>query len=216
MIKGVIFDMDGVLVDNAKIHIEAFDIFCSKYGTQLDLELLLSMFGMGNDEIMPAILPKHILESHDINSLGNEKEAIYRDIFESKIAPTPGLVDFLNNLRAAGIKTAVGSSGTELNVNFVLEKCNIKDKFDVVINGDMVENRKPKPDIYIRACQELKLDARECLVYEDAHQGIIAARDAGCNVIGLSTTFADNLVRSWKPDNVIKDFTVTSVKDILV
>lgn len=206
MIKGVIFDMDGVLVDNADIHVEAFDIYCKSLNTELDVSVLMPLFGMGNDEIMPRIFPPEIMEGRDPIAMGIEKEAIYRGIFAEKVAPTRGLTSFLNDLRSAGIKTAVGSSGTKLNVDFVLDKCGISDKFDAVVNGEMVSRCKPAPDIYLLACKLLGLEPSECLVFEDAHQGIIAARTAGCNAIGLSTTFSRPEVLSWDPDMVISDF----------
>lgn len=214
MIKGIIFDMDGVLVDNAEIHIEAFEIYCKRFNTTLDVDVLMPLFGMGNDEIMPRLFSPEIMQGRDPIEMGQEKEAIYREIFEQKIEPTQGLVAFIDKLRAAGIKTAVGSSGTKLNVDFVLEKCHIENKFDAVVNGDMVTACKPAPDIYKKACQLLSLKPSECLVFEDARQGIVAARAAGCNVIGLSTTFSEAMVKSWEPDKVIADFDFIDLKTI--
>ena len=125
MIKGVIFDMDGVLVDNRDIHFEAFKVFCGRHGYRCTDEQLLPLFGKGNDEIIPELLPADYIEKHGMDALSDEKEVVYREIFADKIEPAPGLVAFLHDLRSHGIKCAVGSSGPTANVNFVLEKCGI-------------------------------------------------------------------------------------------
>ncbi|MCD8071833.1 MAG: HAD family phosphatase [Alistipes sp.] len=138
MLKGIIFDMDGVLVDNRDAHFEAFRLFCQKYVLDCPDDKLLPLFGKGNDEILPGILPRDFLEEHGIEKLSVEKEEIYRDIISKTIRPADGLVEFLDDIRSHGIKTAVGSSGPAVNVNFVLDKCGIADRFDAIANGDMV------------------------------------------------------------------------------
>lgn len=206
MIKGVIFDMDGVLVDNAHIHIEAFEIYCNRLGVKLNMEALMGGFGMGNDDIMPLLFSEEMLRDRDIDEMGAEKEAIYREIFEERIEPTRGLVDFLHAIRAQGYKTAVGSSGSTENVEFVLRKCGIDGLFDAVVNGDMVERRKPWPDIYQMASKLIGLDPSECVVIEDAEPGVEAARAAGTAVIGLATTFPSQRLGGWNCDLIAPDF----------
>lgn len=213
MIKSVIFDMDGVLVDNRDIHVEAFVIFLERYGVTIEPANLLWMFGLGNDEIMPRLLPAEVIAEKGIKYLADEKEAVYREIFASKIAPMPGLVAFLQDLRANGITCAVGSSGNSDNVNFVLEKCGIKEYFGAVANGDMVEHAKPAPDVFLLAAELLGTPAEECLVIEDSFAGIEAAHKAGMKVIGVSTTFSREELRS-KADTlmIVLDFRELSYK----
>ena len=94
MIKGVIFDMDGVLVDNRDAHIEAFEIICRKYGVPFDREKFMPSFGMTNDLILERLMPE-VIRRTDWRQIAREKEETYREIFERTIAPTRGLVDFL-------------------------------------------------------------------------------------------------------------------------
>ena len=123
MIKGAIFDMDGTLVANSPVHIRAFEIFCDRYGVRGWKEKLGGAFGMGNDDIMRLIMPEEVIREKGLAALGDEKEAVYREIYAPEIEPMPGLVALLGKLRDAGIRCAVGSSGCRANVDFVLEKC---------------------------------------------------------------------------------------------
>lgn len=210
MIKGVIFDMDGVLVDNAHIHTEAFAKFCDGFGVELNVDALMEVFGMGNDDIIPRLIPAELLEDQDLDALGVEKENIYRDIFEEKVEPTRGLIDFLHAIRAKGYKTAIGSSAPLPNVEFVLRKCNMDGLFDAIVNGDMVALRKPAPDIYLMASELLELDPSECVVIEDALPGVEAARAAGTSLICLATTFTKERLSGWDCDLIANDFTELS------
>ena len=108
MIKGAIFDMDGTLVANSPVHIRAFEIFCDRYGVRGWKEKLGGAFGRGNDDIMRLIMPEEVIREKGTAALGDEKEAIYREIYAPEIEPMPGLVALLDKLRDAGIRCAVG------------------------------------------------------------------------------------------------------------
>lgn len=207
MLKGVIFDMDGVLVDNREAHIDAFAIFCERNGVPFERATLERYFGMGNDEIMPILLPAELIRRKGLDALAEEKEAIYREIYAATIEPVRGLVGFLHALRGAGIRTAVGSSGMKKNVDFVLERCGIADLFDAVVNGDMVTRRKPDPEIYLEAARLLGLEPSECVVIEDSLAGIESGHRAGSRVIALTTTFPREKVSTAHPEMIVADFT---------
>lgn len=116
-------------------------------------------------------MPEEVIREKGTAALGDEKEAIYREIYAPEIEPMPGLVALLDKLRDAGIRCAVGSSGCRANVDFVLEKCDIESFFDAKINGDMVTRCKPDPEIYLTAAAALGLAPAECVVFEDAKAG---------------------------------------------
>ena len=179
MIKGAIFDMDGTLVANSPVHIRAFEIFCDRYGVRGWKEKLGGAFGRGNDDIMRLIMPEEVIREKGTAALGDEKEAIYREIYAPEIEPMPGLVALLDKLRDAGIRCAVGSSGCRANVDFVLEKCDIESFFDAKINGDMVTRCKPDPEIYLTAAAALGVAPADCVIFEDAKAGLEVARRAG-------------------------------------
>lgn len=206
MIRGAIFDMDGTLVDNSAVHVEAFGIFCERYGVHGWQEKLAQSFGMGNDDIMRRIMPEEVIREKGLAALADEKEAIYREIYAPTIRPVAGLVDLLARLRAAGVRLAVGSSGCRTNIDFVLEKCGIEERFDVIVSGDRVAHCKPDPEIYLTAAAALGLEPSECVVFEDAKAGIESARRAGAGrIVALTTTLPREVLAAETAADVIVD-----------
>lgn len=207
--------MDGVLVDNIPVHLEAFDEFCRRYGVNDYREKILATSGMGNDDIMRLILPPQIIERVGLDALAAEKEALYREIYTDRIRPVEGLPQFLESLAAAGIRCAVGSSGCRENIDFVLSRCGIGRYFSSITGGDMVSHCKPDPEIYLTAAAALGLRADECVVIEDALVGIAAAHNAAMKVIGITTTLSAERLSAAGVAAVIDDFTQLSPEYLL-
>ncbi len=207
--RAAIFDMDGTLVDNSAVHIEAFERFCARYGVTDWREKMQGVFGMGNDDIMRRILPEALIREKGLQALADEKEAIYRAIYAPHIVPIAGLVDLLGRLRQAGIRCAVGSSGCRANIEFVLEKCAMIGKFfDATVSGDQVTRCKPDPEIYLTAAKALGMEPSECVVFEDAEAGIESARRAGIGrIVAIATTLdRAELAKLQGPSVIISDY----------
>lgn len=207
-IKGVLFDMDGVLIDNMDIHIAAFDAFCTSYGAEKVGERLIACAGMGNEEIMNMMLPQEVVKAKGVDALAAEKEAVYREIYAETITPVAGLIEILKELKTQGIKCAIGSSGCKENVEFVVKSCGLEGLFDAYVYSDLVTRCKPDPEIYLTAAKLIGVEPAECLVFEDALMGIKSARNAKVGrVIALSTTLtAEALRRDSDADEIITDF----------
>ena len=198
--------MDGTLVDNSPVHVRAFEIFCNRYGVTDWREKLRDSFGMGNDDIMRAVMPAEIIREKGTGALADEKEAIYREIYAPDIRPVEGLVKLLGRLRAAGVRCAVGSSGCKTNVDFVLDKCGIREFFDLQISGDMVTRCKPDPEIYLTAAAALGVTPADCVIFEDARAGLEAARRAGAGrIVALTTTLPREVLERETPADLIVD-----------
>ncbi len=208
MIRAAIFDMDGTLVDNSAVHVEAFERFCARYGVTDCREKMQGVFGMGNYDILRRILPESLIREKGVQALADEKEAIYRAIYAPHIVPIAGLVDLLGRLRQAGIRCAVGSSGCRANIEFVLEKCAIGQFFDATVNGDQVTRCKPDPEIYLTAAKALGMELSECVVFEDAEAGIESARRAGIGrIVAIATTLdRAELAKLQGPSVIISDY----------
>ncbi len=209
-IRGVVFDMDGVLVDNMPIHIEAFGVFCERFGGCDNWEeVIMNSVGMGNDEILKMMMPCEVIEKYGTKELARIKEEIYREIYASRITPVAGLKELLAEFKSRGIKCAVGSSGCKENVEFVVESCGISDYFDVLIYSDLVTRCKPDPEIYQLAIEKLGIEPKDTLVFEDAINGIVAAKGASAGkIIALATTLdRDILACESGVDRIIDDFT---------
>ncbi|MDR2383262.1 MAG: HAD family phosphatase [Prevotellaceae bacterium] len=202
----VIFDMDGVLVDNAYFHERAFAEYFNKFGTTLAPE----MFGRGNDELMAELFPNESKERHREFAAG--KEAYYRQIYEPHIKPVAGLVELLQELKNDELRIAVGSSAPVENIDFVLDKLQIRNYFDVVVVAAMVQRAKPAPDIYLKTAELLNAKPESCIVFEDALAGIAAAKSAGMKVVGIATSLPKE--RLTGTDRIINDFTEITVDEI--
>mgnify|MGYP002517556905 CR=1 FL=1 len=202
----VIFDMDGVLVNNLDIHRQAFAEFFRFYGVERTFDELNRVFGRGNDDIMGELMPRDVVERVGIRELGYQKEAIYRRIYAPIIEPQPGLINFLADAEREGLCAAVGSSGYRVNVDFVLDKCNIRRYFEAIVAGDQVTHCKPHPEIYLTAAERLGLHPSECVVFEDAEAGIESAKRAGVKVVALATTFDREFLKGTDADIIVNDF----------
>lgn len=208
----VIFDMDGVIVDNMLYHREAWKRFFEKYNPGMALKEFIQHFGKSNEDLLRVLFGKDISDEQ-IESLGQEKEALYREIYASKIVPTPGFIDFFKVLKQNGVKTAVATSAPKVNLDFLLDSIDVGRYFDVLIDVSEVKMGKPDPEIYLKTAQKLSCPPESCLVFEDSLAGIQAAKNAGMKVIGVTTTHPPE--KLCDTDFIIRDFTEISYGKIL-
>lgn len=186
----VIFDMDGVLVDNFTVHLDAWNLFCKKHHIAItEHELKHHAFGRTNEELLPQFFGK-ALTKNEIDQLADDKEQIYRDLYKGKVALIEGLHLFLSNLKAHNIPVAVATSAPAANARFVLNETGTAHLFKSIIDVSMVQKGKPDPEIYTKAAQVLGFEANRCLVFEDSFAGIESATRAGMAVVGVATTHA--------------------------
>ncbi|MCU0644437.1 MAG: HAD family phosphatase [bacterium] len=203
-IFAVIFDMDGVIVDSNPTHTIALRKFCDMQGHHLtDDELKTRVYGRPNKDWIPDIFGNRLTPEHYRN-LADEKEALFRELFAPIIKPLEGLIDFLQKLEDDNIPKAIASSAPPENVKFTLEKTGIEKYFDIMFNESDIEKGKPDPEIYLKAAAALRFPAKRCIVFEDSLAGVLAAKRAGCKVIGVTTTHSkDEFIGT---DWVIKNF----------
>lgn len=203
--SSIIFDMDGVLVDNNDFHYRSFEAFCQKYNLTITPEIYnVHITGRTNEMILRYFFGNDITQEK-IDELAFEKEAIYRDIFRPSIKPAPGLTQLLEKIYSKGITCAVASNGPFENIDFVLDETGIRKYFKTVVNATMVKEGKPAPDIYLKAAELLGKSTKDCVVFEDSPTGIKAALAAGIKVIGMSTTHEEHELQGV--EFIIKDFT---------
>ena len=187
MTFGVLFDMDGVLVDSNDVHFRAFRKIAADLGREFTDPELQQTFGMHNNQIFPLLLREEIpLER--VREMADQKEAYYRELARDSLEPINGAVALLRSLRAAGWKVAIGSSGPAKNVRLAIEVLGIADDLDAVVTGDDVEHGKPAPDVFLKCLQRLMLPVSACVVLEDAPQGVTAAHAAGVVAVALTSS----------------------------
>jgi beta-phosphoglucomutase len=184
---GVIFDLDGVLVDSGWAHRQAWCDLAEREGFRISNEFFTNTFGMQNYQIFP-MLAGCDLSREEIDRLSDWKEQRYRDLITAKLTLPPGGARLLDELKDAGFRLAIGTSAPRANLDLVLERLALRSYFDALVTKEDVANGKPAPDTFLAAAQKLALPPRRCIVVEDAVQGVEAGKAAGMPVIALTTT----------------------------
>ena len=184
---GVIFDLDGVLVDTGWAHKQSWYDLAGKEGFSMTDEFFYSTFGMQNYQIIPMLLGRDAALD-EINRLSDWKEQRYREIIVEKLVSAEGAKSLLSDLKSEDFLLAVGSSAPRANLELVLTRTDLKDYFDAYVSGEDVTNGKPAPDTFLKAAEKLSLDAEDCVVVEDAVQGVDAGKAAGMPVVAVTTT----------------------------
>ncbi|MBS1874360.1 MAG: HAD family phosphatase [Acidobacteria bacterium] len=182
---GLIFDLDGVIVDSMPLHTETWLRYLARFNVPSD-DLERRMHGRRNDDIVRDFFGAH-LTPEEVFRHGAEKEALFREIMRPQLAEhlAPGAVDFVT--RHAGVPMAVASNAEPANIDFVLVDSGLRRYFRAVVDGMQVERPKPFPDVYLKAAAELGIAPSNCIVFEDSPVGVRAAREAGARVVGVET-----------------------------
>jgi beta-phosphoglucomutase len=184
-VKGFIFDLDGVLTDTAEYHYRGWKRLADEYGLPFTREDNEALRGIPRRESLQLILKERKIPEEQILEMMERKNRYYLE-FIQEITPhdlLPGARELLAEIRAAGLKSAVGSASK--NAPEVVERLGIADLLDVVAHGGSVERQKPAPDLFLHAAQQLGLQPAECVVVEDAAAGIEAAHRGGFRSVGL-------------------------------
>lgn len=198
-----IFDMDGVLVTNMHFHELAFYEFGRRHGREITREFFLEhITGSTNERIMPKIFGQ--ISDQDVRLFSDEKEAIYREMYLPELRATEGLFSFLDHLVAQGVKMAVASNAPMENITFVADALGLERYITVILNGTMVANPKPAPDMFLKAAELLGASPSNSVVFEDAPGGIRAANAANMKAVGVMTSHTKQEL--GKTDLVISDF----------
>jgi len=207
----VIFDMDGVLIDSNPYHKISLKQFCAKYGHNLtDKQLEEKIYGRTNKDWIPNIFGP--LSAEQVARYTDEKEALFREIYNDHVAPLKGLVPFLTILKKNNIPIAIGTSAPRANVDFTLDKTGIGNFFDAILDDTFVNKGKPDPEIYIKAAHALGYDPQKCIVFEDSISGVLAGHNAKCKVVGVTTTHTANELALT--DLIIEDFEGISLQSL--
>lgn len=190
-LKAVVFDLDGVLTDSAKYHYQDWKMLADKLGIPFDEEYNEKLKGVSRMESLELILQNGNAQDkytqEEKVAMATEKNEFYKQLLH-QITPEdvlPGIHDFLEQLKAVGIKTAVAS--VSHNAPFILERLELDKYFDYICDAAQVPRAKPFPDIFLSAAQNLGVDPANCIGVEDAQAGIQAINAAGMMSAGVGT-----------------------------
>lgn len=190
MIKGYIFDMDGVLCDSEAFIAEAaIRMFKERYGVEVQEEDFIPFVGAGEDRYLGGVAEKYGIQL-TMPEDKNETYRLYAECTKGKLKSLPGVKIFIAKAKKAGIKLAIATSADIVKLHVNLREMGLDEKlFDALVNGLEIEHKKPAPDIFLEAANRLGLDPADCVVFEDAINGVQAAKAAGAHCIGITSSF---------------------------
>ena len=200
----VIFDMDGVICHTNPYHSQAFRQFFAKRNlSPTDEEFAQHMFGKSNSYILKHFLQRDIV-GEEFAQLEDEKESLFREIYEPHVDPVYGFMAFLKELKANGIKTGVATSAPRANLDLIAGKLALSDYMESFMASEDVTKHKPDPQVYLTSAERLGVKPEHCVVFEDSFSGVSAALNAGMKVVGVLT--AHSLSELPPCNEYIKDY----------
>ena len=213
---GAIFDLDGTLVDSYDAHFEAWNRVSARHGVEVSADDYLRHFGRRNEDLLRECwlrAGRGELSPTEIAELDDEKESLYREIVAHRLPLMEGARELVASVRAAGFRTAVGSSGPPLNVRRAIEALGLDVAFDAIVTGRDVRRSKPDPECFLLAAQRLGVAPARCVVFEDAPAGIAAAKAAGMRCIAI-TSKGHAPERQRDADLVVSSVRAISIADV--
>jgi beta-phosphoglucomutase family hydrolase len=186
MIEAVLWDLDGVLVDTARFHYQAWWQLLSEFGRSLSEEEFRRTFGLRNDLILRDMLGE--VSAEEVKRLSERKEALFRQHAAGQVTLLPGAAELVRRTRDGGRRMALVTSTPRANIDFVLEQVGLSGAFDTIVAAEDVSRGKPDPEGFLLAARRLGVAPERCLVIEDAPGGIEAACRAGMRSLAVTTT----------------------------
>ena len=193
--------MDGVLCDSEPFICEAAcRMFAESYGVTVQPADFIPFVGAGENRYIGGVAEKHGVRLN-LEADKARTYAIYLEIIRGRLGPLPGVREFVAEARRRGLKLAVATSADRVKMEGNLREIGVPaSTFDVTVNGLEIERKKPFPDIFLLAARRLGLEAADCIVVEDAPNGIQAAKAAGAKCLGLTTSFDEAMLRAAGAD----------------
>jgi len=205
-LQALIFDMDGVLIDNTPVQARAFQALFRDQGVQADAtQLLRRLNGAPASEILKEAFAAQPQPADKLEELAAQREFLYRTLYWDDRRPLPGLVEFLEAARAAGLKIGLGTGSGQDTIGYILDDLNLRRFFDAVITKDDVDKGKPHADTYAVTAEKLGVAPENCVVFEDALLGEQAAYRAHMRCVAVASTLPGRDFQA--PLLVIRDFT---------
>jgi len=211
---GVIFDMDGVLIDSYRAHFLSWRKMLRNHGLDITEEQFAATFGQANPDIFARLYPS--VKQEQYKAFAEEKEAAFREIISVDFPEMDGASELIEALYKAGAALAIGSSGPPENLEAVLSALPGGTHFMSTTNGSEITHGKPDPEVFLTAARKLGIPPERCVVVEDAPAGVTAGKAAGCAVIALTgTATRDRLAGADLVVDSLRELTPEKIKNLL-
>lgn len=184
--KAFLFDLNGTMVNDMQYHIRAWHRILNNLGAGISIERMKEECFGKNEEVIERVLPGKFTIKEK-KKMSFEKEKQYQKEFKPFLQLLPGLHKFIFTAHKTGIKMGIGSAAIMLNINFVIDNLNIRRYFEALVSADDVSKSKPDPETFLKCAALLNISPVDCLVFEDAPKGVLAAANAGMDCAVLTT-----------------------------
>jgi HAD superfamily hydrolase (TIGR01509 family) len=212
MIKGVIFDMDGVIVDSEELHEHCEKEVLKQYNAVLTSELFKDVKGMRDKETFQYYSRHFDIKEHP-DILLQKKMEIFTRLMQKKMRVYPGFKDLAKKCKNR-FKVGLVTSSSKQSVSTILKHFDIKHLFDAIVTAEDVQLAKPYPEPYVKIAEKLHVKANQCLVIEDAIHGITSAKTAGAKCIAVTNTFPKKQLQDTSADFIIKSLRELDIETI--
>ena len=193
MIKGIIFDMDGTIVDSLPYHYEAWKIFFNENKVENFSEKLKDYKGGGTLDLMTAVYGDKYSRK-ELKIMTDDKEIIFREIYKNNVVPIAGFMEMFELIKSKKILVGIASNAIRKNVKMILSELKIYEEFDSIICGDEVRKGKPDPEMFNETVDRFNLKKEKCLIFEDSVEGVTAAANSKVGVIGVSSSTSGKIL----------------------
>ncbi|WP_248723319.1 HAD family phosphatase [Seonamhaeicola sp. ML3] len=206
MLKAVIFDMDGVIIDSEPMHHKAYHDMFDEVGIEVSSELYESFTGQSTINICKRLVEHFNLEASP-ETLVALKRKHYKQFFETNFDLTliEGVLELIQDYHRNGLTLVLGSSAAMTSINQIFDRFDLNQYFKAKLSGADLKESKPHPEIFIKAAEASGFKPEECMVIEDSTNGIKAANNAGIYCVGFDSFHSKNQDYT-KANKVITDF----------
>lgn len=184
--KAVLWDLDGVLVDSTRFHYEAYRKLLAEPGRDISFDDFRNLIGLRNETILQRLFGE--LPPQEVERLGERKEEFFRELIAGNVEALPGAAGLVRRLRESGVLMAIVSSTPRANIELILGSLRLAEAFAAVVGAEDASRGKPHPEGFLTAAERLEVAPVDCVVLEDAPEGIQGAKAAGTRCIGVATT----------------------------
>jgi beta-phosphoglucomutase len=226
MLKAVIFDFDGVITDSEILHLRAFNQSLAQYGIEITKnDYYTTYLGFNDTDCYKLLIEKGLLkmDEQQINTLMIQKKKIFEQLAKAEGKMIEGVRDFLKMLEQNNIPMAICSGSLLTEVEMVLEDARLRHLFEAIVSGEQVKKGKPDPEGFLLSLQRLNenrenpITANQCVVIEDSHWGLEAAKAAGMHTIAVTNSYdAEQLSMAEKIVNQLNELTIADLQQLCV
>ena len=193
MKKGIIFDLDGTIVDSLPYHYKAWKIFFKENKVENFSERLKDYKGGGTLDLLTAVYGDKYSRK-ELKIMTDDKEIIFREIYKNNVVPIMGFMDMFELIKSKKILVGIASNAIRKNVKMILSELKIYEKFDSIICGDEVKRGKPDPEMFDETIDRFNLKKGECLIFEDSVEGVSAAVNSRVDVVGITSSTSGEIL----------------------